>query len=401
MYVSSWPGLNPGDFFGASSTTGLPFPLNAPHKTYFYVARSGIYHLMRTLGFQNGDTVLMPDYHSGVEVWAVRAAGARVRYYHINRNMEPDLDELRQLSRSNSRALYLIHYLGWPQPIQELTALCRERDMILIEDCALALFSEVEGQPLGSLGDYAIFCLYKTLPVPNGGLLVQNRNVHPALSRMELKRCDRVSVLGRSVELMLEWIRGRSEIVGNALTWAKRSGGRALTALGVKRLPVADISPDFRSDGYDVTKLNIGMSPLCRTLMERFDYESIRQKRRRNYSLMQERLANRVPLWGKELVKGVCPLFFPLLVQDKKTAARALRERGVAAVELWNYGFPEAKGEEGPDARFLREHVLELPIHQDVTHSQVEYMADQVLHLKLPTANFCKSVRLRSCSSLD
>ena len=70
-------------------------------------------------------------------------------------------------------------------------------------------------------------------------------------------------------------------------------------------------------------------------------------------------------------------------------------------MELWNYGFPEAKGEEGPDARFLREHVLELPIHQDVTHSQVEYMADQVLHLKLPTANFCKSVRLRSCSSLD
>ncbi|TLY21991.1 MAG: aminotransferase class V-fold PLP-dependent enzyme [Nitrospirae bacterium] len=383
MYVPGWPGLKPGYFFGVPSTNGLPFPLNAQNKTYFYVARSGIYHLVRALGFQNGDTVLMPDYHSGVEVWAVRAAGARVRYYHINRNMEPDLDELRQLSRSNPRALFLIHYLGWPQPMKELMALCRERDMILIEDCALALLSEVDGQPLGSFGDYAIFCLYKTLPVPNGGLLVQNKTVLPALSSMNLKRCDWVSVVGRSAELMVEWMRGRSEPVGNALAWAKRAGGRALTALGVNRLPVGDISPDFRSPGYDVTKLNIGMSPLCMAMMTRFDYEAIRHKRRRNYSLMQEMLASRVPLGRKELPPGVCPLFFPLLVPDKRAAARALRERGVAAVELWNYGFPEAKGEEGRDARFLRDHVLELPIHQDVTPSQVEYVADQVLSLGL------------------
>jgi perosamine synthetase len=314
MYVSSWPGLNPSYLFGSRTTNGLTFPFNAPSKTYFYAARSGIYHLTRALGFQKGDTILMPDYNCGVDVWAVQAAGARIRYYHINRNMEPDLDELRRLSRSNPRALYLIHYLGWPQPMKELTALCRERGMILIEDCALALLSEAEGQPLGSFGDYAIFSLYKTLPIPNGGLLVQNKNVLPSLSRLELKRCGRTSVLGRSAELMVEWIRSRSEMVGSALSWTKRSCGRALTALGVKRLRFGDISQDFPSEGYDVTKLNIGMAPLCRTLLERFDYESIRQTRRRNYSLMQEMLAPSVPLWGKELAKGVCPLFFPLLV---------------------------------------------------------------------------------------
>jgi dTDP-4-amino-4,6-dideoxygalactose transaminase len=383
MYVPGWPGLSPGDFFGPSSTNGLPFPFNAQNKTYFYVARSGIYHLMRALGFQDGDTVLMPDFHSGVEVWAVRAAGARVRYYHINRKMEPDLDEVRQLCRSNPRALYLIHYLGWPQPMKELTALCRERDMIMIEDCALALLSEVEGRPLGTLGDYSIFCLYKTLPVPNGGLLVQNKTVLPELSSLNLKRCDRMSVLGRSAELMLEWIRGRSEMVGHALLWGKRSSGRALTALGINRLPVGDISPDFQSAGYDVTKLNIGMSPLCMAMLSRFDYEAIRLKRRRNYALMQERLSTRGPHWGKALTRGVCPLFFPLLVPDKKSAARALRERGIVTEEWWNYGFPEAKGEEGRDARFLRDHVLELPIHQDVTPKQVDYMAEQVLTMNL------------------
>jgi dTDP-4-amino-4,6-dideoxygalactose transaminase len=383
MYIPSWPGLKPGYFLGASLPGSLPFPLSAPHKTYFYVARSGIYHLMRALGFQSRDTVLMPDYHSGVEVWAVRAAGVSVRYYHINRRMEPDLDELNHLCRSNPRALYIIHYLGWPQPMKKLMALCRERGMILIEDCALAMLSEPDGQPLGSLGDYAVFCLYKTVPVPNGGLVVQNRNVFSALGNLPLGHCDRVSVVGRSAELMLEWIRSRSETVGNALSRAKRGAGRALTVLGVRRLPVGDITPDFQSAGYEAAHLHVGMSPLCHRLLNRFDYDSIRRKRRQNYRLMHEKLAGRVFLWGKELEEGVCPLFFPILVPDKRAAARALWERGIAAVELWNYGHPEAKGDEGTDARFLRDHVLELPIHQDVTPSQVEYMADQVLKLRL------------------
>jgi hypothetical protein len=34
-----------------------------------------------------------------------------------------------------------------------------------------------------------------------------------------------------------------------------------------------------------------------------------------------------------------------------------------------------------PPARFLREHVLELPIHQDLTPRHLAYMAQQLSHL--------------------
>jgi len=83
------------------------------------------------------------------------------------------------------------------------------------------------------------------------------------------------------------------------------------------------------------------------------------------------------------LDEGICPLFFPLLVPDKHAAAQALWRRGIGAVEFWNYGDPEARGVGFEDAQFLRDHVLELPIHQDVGTAQVEYMADQVLRLQL------------------
>ena len=120
--------------------------------------------------------VLAPDYHLGNERRAIRAAGAQVELYAIDRQGRPDLDALSRQAARGADVLFTIHYAGWPQPVGELRALCDRHGLQLVEDCALALLSEAEGRPLGSFGDYAVFCLYKTLPVLDGGLLVQNRH---------------------------------------------------------------------------------------------------------------------------------------------------------------------------------------------------------------------------------
>lgn len=345
------------------------------------MARNVIYHLFRALKLRSDEVVLVPDYHSGAEVWAIRAAGACVRYFPIQRNLDVDLDVLAQICTSNVRVLYLIHYLGWPQPMHELVSLCRERGIILIEDCALSMFSEMDGQPLGTFGDYAVFCLHKSLPVPHGGLLVQNRNVLEDLIRLELEPCTALSLAGRSAELLVERFRGRSDALGKTLRSLKRGAGRILSSVGIERLPVGDISPDFSSVGFELANMNIGMSPLCHRLLRGLDYEAIYNRRRENFLLMRERLVNKVSVLREDMQEGVCPMFFPILVSDKTSAARALRERGVDAIEFWNYGYPEAQGESSWNARFLREHLLELPIHQDITPEQVEYTAHQVLNL--------------------
>jgi dTDP-4-amino-4,6-dideoxygalactose transaminase len=372
MYVPAWPGLSPRYVFPSGARTALPFPLRPGQGTYFYMARNGIYHLLRVLGVHAGQTVLVPDYHHGVEVQAIQAAGASIRYYTVNRQLEPDLDEVERLCRSNPRALYVIHFLGWPQPIEEVAALCRERGIMLIEDCALALLSAAGRRPLGTFGDYAVFCLYKTLPVPDGGLLVHGKEVARDLTRLALQSCSLASVGGRSLDLALEWVRGRSDRLGRTLGLSKKALARILDALGVERQPAGTAA-------FDVTRVNLGMSRLCQGLLKRFDYEQIRQTRRANFLRLQERLMGRVIMPRKELGMGVCPLFFPLLVSDRGSAARALRQRGIGALEWWSHPRPGESGE----SQFLREHLLGLPIHQDVTPSHVDYMADQVSRLDL------------------
>jgi perosamine synthetase len=377
MYVSSWPGLTPGDFLRSRSDPSRlpPYPLNTAHVLSFYVARSGIYHLFRALGFNQGDVVLVPDYHSGNEVAAIRAAGASIVYYPIRRNLEPDMDKLADLARLKPRAVYVIHYLGWPQPMRQIAELFRESGSVVIEDCALSLLSETEGVPLGSFGDYSVFCLYKTLPVPNGGLLVQNHEVLSPLAALELQRCPRASLAGRSVELMLEALRTRCDGVGKVLFDIKRAVGRTLRAVRVPQVPVGDI-------GWNPAHVNIGMSEFCNSLMKGLDYEDIRRRRRENFLLLRERLAGQVVMPREELKEGVCPLFFPILVRDKHEAAKALWNKGIGAVEFWNGQAAGGNGEHRSDAQYLRDHLLEMPIHQDVAASQVHYIADQVLQLK-------------------
>lgn len=376
FYVPAWQGLSPADLLGSARGGARPFPLGERNAAFFYRARNAIYHLFRALRLKPGDTVLMPDYHSGNETSAVRAAGAAVRFYPIRRDLAPDLDAVEELCRRHRpRALFAIHYLGWPQPVAELSALCRDHEMLLVEDCALSMLSETAGRALGSFGDYAVFCLYKTLPLPNGGMLVQNGRMLEDVARLDLRRCGIASLGGRTAELLLERARGRAALLGSALAALKAAAGRTLTSLGVERVPVGDM-------GFEIDQVDLAMSPVCRRLLARFDYEAIRERRRANFRLLRERLAGRVPLLKRELEDGVCPLFFPILVEDKRAVAEALWRRGIAAVQFWNEGDPEADEAGASDARFLRRHVLELPIHQDVTAAQLEYTADQVSSLR-------------------
>jgi hypothetical protein len=50
-------------------------------------------------------------------------------------------------------------------------------------------------------------------------------------------------------------------------------------------------------------------------------------------------------------------------------------------VTFWNEGDPEAARGPFPGASFLRRHVLELPIHQDVAPDHVQYIADCTLEM--------------------
>src|SRR5688572_22182135 len=277
-FVPTYQGLTASDFLRAPRPHAAEFPFDVPDRLPFYRARHAIYHLFRALVDRHPRlSVLVPDYNSGNEVLAIRAAGATVHYCHVGPDMQLDPDEVARLSAEHEvHLLYVIHYAGWPQPMPALVDLCRRRGILLVEDCALSLLSRPGGTPLGSFGDWSVFCLYKTLPLPHGALLVQNTNKIDSLRGLRLRTAGAASVAGQTAELVVQRLRGRVNSLGAALEFAKRRLGRLAGALQVRRELVGDM-------GFNTDDVDLAMSSLSARLLERMDFAEIRRRRAQNY----------------------------------------------------------------------------------------------------------------------
>ncbi len=132
-----------------------------------------------TLDFFNlrGKTVLMPANTFMATPLSVLHMGGRVEFVDCNRDdLCMSLDDLRvKIDLYQPAAVFLVHIGGHIAfQVREIAALCREKNIILIEDCAHAHGAQWNGQRAGSWGDAGIYSLYatKSISTGEGGVLV-------------------------------------------------------------------------------------------------------------------------------------------------------------------------------------------------------------------------------------
>jgi hypothetical protein len=360
-----WPRmLSPLDHADA-----LAFPLGAPRTTLYYLARNAVYHGARLLGLV-GREVLVPAYHHGVEVGALAAAGAVPRFVRVDGRMRLDLEDAERRIGPRTRALYVIHYAGFAQPMDEVMSLARRRGLLVVEDCALSLLAAEDTRPLGSTGHLGVFCFYKTLPVPNGGALVVNDPAAAGAPPLPAA-APFVSTLSHAAGSLLANVAFRFGDAGEALRAAVRRAYALVRGAGLRPVSTGTMT-------FDPALKDLGMSPLSALVARHLDPGEIVAARRRNYFLLLGRLRDRVPPVFGELPAGACPLFYPLLCEDKEAMARKLLARGIETVDFWREGHPLCGTEDFPETAALRRRVLELPVHQDLAPEDMAYVARAV-----------------------
>jgi len=352
-----------------STTWQAWFPFSAPGGTWTFSGRVALYHGLPSLGLPAGSTILAPAYHQGVEIDTLLAAGYRVRYYRVTDRFLIDLEDVeRQLDRTTS-ALYVIHYFGFAQPLEAIRQLCDAYRLRLIEDCALSLFSRENGTWLGSVGDLALFSVYKTLPLPHGGFLV-TKNAPRAAT---LRPAPFDSTFTQSLDLLHNGLQAsRGWQVEQLLTGASRWAKRAIRW---------DRAQTIGSGGahWDPRLLAYGASRWSIWLMRFMDPHEIVARRRRNFGRLAARLRGHLGLPFPEAPPGVCPLFFPVMVPDKPRFQEALNRLGVQSVNLWDASHPSCPANLAEEVSGWRRHCLELPIHQELSPHDVDRVAEAVL----------------------
>lgn len=88
-----------------------------------------------------------------------------------------DPDSLRANITERSKAVIVTHLWGQCAPMDEITAICKEHNLFLIEDCAHVVGATWQGKHAGTWGDVGVFSFQqgKHLPTGDGCMMVTNR----------------------------------------------------------------------------------------------------------------------------------------------------------------------------------------------------------------------------------
>jgi dTDP-4-amino-4,6-dideoxygalactose transaminase len=343
--------------------------LNDGMVTFLSSARAGVFHAVRHFGLREPDKILVPSYHCGVEIEAILHAGASLEYYSVGNDMMVRTDDVARHIGPDVKALFLIHYWGFPQDIDAIVGLCKKHNLLLIEDCAHALFSSHGRHRLGSSGDASIFSLPKTIAVPDGGILLSNRE-SPELSQMETTRSW--AALKMAARSQLEHLRSSHQ---RPVSWladlllSVKGRGRAQEAKGLE---------DYGET--PLTMYNRGISCLSKSVFQRSPEERVYSRRRDNYLQLLICLedVDEIDVAFPELDEGVCPLFLPIVVDSRSDLERHLSSNRIDTFVFGRTPHPTLDGQQFTEATHLANNVLGLPIHQDLHEDDMSIVAQRI-----------------------
>ena len=388
QYISGKPSIRIKNLFNKNKSNGSIFPLNQEKYYFFFSARYALRAGIKALGIGPKDAMLLPSYNCGVEIDPILNLGVDPVYYRITKNLLVDFDDLFEKITGRVKAILVTHFLGFPQPIDEVKKICRERNLFLIEDCAHALLSYHNGKPLGSYGDVSIFSFLKTLPVPNGGLLViNNKNISHNHSP---EKPNFFATSFYAAELLKCKTRGNGNSIKEKSLYFLFNG--VYLSLSFTRLMLAGFRKYLNPRGLYLVKPDSylfienlrswGISGLSRKIISRTDFEKIKITRRRNFEYLLDYFlkTGRGVLPFKELPLGVCPLFFPIILESterRETLYNTLKSRGVITHPWWDRFHPQVPWNEFPDAVYLKTRLFGLPIHQDLTLKHLDRMIEE------------------------
>lgn len=128
-------------------------------------------------GFQPGDEVIVSSITFAASSNCVLYCGAKPVFADIKAdtyNIDPDC--IRKLITPATKAVIAVDFTGQAVELDEIRAICKENNLLLIEDAAHAIGTCYKGAPVGSIADMTCFSFHpvKTVTGGEGGAVTTN-----------------------------------------------------------------------------------------------------------------------------------------------------------------------------------------------------------------------------------
>ena len=129
---------------------------------------------LAALGIGPGDEVITQSFTFVATVEAVIESRATPVCADIDTTLNLDPADLERRITPRTKAVIVVHMLGTPARLPEISEICRRHNLYLIEDTAWGCGGRFNDKPLGTWGDIGTFSFdfAKTMTTGEGGMLV-------------------------------------------------------------------------------------------------------------------------------------------------------------------------------------------------------------------------------------
>lgn len=152
--------------------------VHADHAITASSCTAALHLALIAAGIKRGDEVIVPSMTFAATANVVEHVGATPRFVDVDPhtlNMDPI--ELAAALTPATRAVIPVHFGGLPCDMDAISAICRDNNLMLIEDAAHAIGAEYKGKMIGSIGDFTCFSFYpnKNMTTGEGGAVTTSR----------------------------------------------------------------------------------------------------------------------------------------------------------------------------------------------------------------------------------
>jgi len=321
-------------------------------KLFVTSGREAIYQIIKSLSLSKEEKILLPSYLDWAILDPFVRASTEIRFYKIKKNLEIDLEDIQEKIDGKTKAILIIHYFGFPQPLTDIKKL--KEKLLVIEDTTHSLFSLHEDKPSGSFGDISFASFRKMLPIPDGAMICY-RNEHIPISDLPDQGIWHLNYKEKR-ELGLYY-------KGNFI----RTGNKIHRKLSQIYFESAE---ELLQEIYTNPRK---MSEKSKELLERLRIEEIINQRRKNFIYLLGEDFDEITPFHKNLPDGICPLGFPILSKNRNELEQHLIKKKVYSPVHWR--LPNCINKDDYKISWdISNKILTIPIDQRYNLSHMEYI---------------------------
>ncbi len=169
-------GLRQGHWKAKDLETEIEKRFAIQHAQLLSSGTAAVSMALAASGVGAGDEVIMPCFTFVASFEAILMLGATPVVVDIDDTLTLDIDAVKTSISPKTKAIMPVHMCGSMANLDALKTICKNHDLLLIEDACQAIGGTYKGQALGTIGDLGCFSFdfVKTVTSGEGGAVVTN-----------------------------------------------------------------------------------------------------------------------------------------------------------------------------------------------------------------------------------